>query len=59
MNYTYTEIFCVDIKHADVAYKVFDMWKALGIDPELNIDSRRVSVAHTRVCVTIDKDGEE
>ena len=59
MTYTYTESFTVDIAHADVAYKLFDMWKALGYDVKLDVSTTAVSVSYSRTCFTIDKENTD
>ena len=50
----YTEMFTVDIGHADVAYSQFDAWKAQGKDPRLSTTERTVTVYYVKSTVTID-----
>lgn len=59
MIYSCCESFMVDLKHADVAYKIFDYWKAIGRDPQLKTSETMVEVSYTSLSVTVDKDGEE
>ena len=56
MIFTYGETFAVDLKHADVAYSLFDFWKAAGKDPELKTSSIGVGVSYKKTIITTDKE---
>lgn len=54
MTTVYSEIFTVDMEHADVAYSLFDAWKAQGKDPQLHTTTKTVTVSYITTNVTID-----
>ena len=54
----YGETFAVDLAHADVAYSLFDAWKALGRKPNLTTSEMMVAVGYIKTCITIDKKEE-
>lgn len=58
MIYSCCESFAVDLKHADVAYKIFDFWKAIGRNPQLKTSETMVEVSYTSLNITADKDDE-
>lgn len=58
MIYSCCESFTVDLKHADVAYKIFDFWKAIGRDPQLKTTETMVEVFYTSLSITADKEDE-
>ena len=58
MTTVYSEIFTVDLEHADVAYKLFDYWKAQGKTPEIKTSTRVVTISYSTINVTKDKESD-
>ena len=56
MTFSYGETFVVDIGHADVAYSLFDAWKAQGKDPRISTSTTAVAVKYLKTIVTIDRE---
>ena len=59
MTFTYGESFTVDLKHADVAYSLFDAWKAQGKDPQLTTSTTAVSARYMKTVITVDTEEDD
>lgn len=59
MTTYYSEVFSVDMKHSDAAYRLFDAWKAQGKDPHIMTTTTMVTVAYTSVNITVDRENDD